>query len=369
MKDFNTLFIGLDVHKDTITVAVAEGGLRGEVRPYGTIGGDLNSVEKLVGKFQRTGKQLRFVYEAGPCGYEIYRYLTAKGMDCTVVAPSMVPKRSTDRIKTDRRDAVSLARLHRAGELTAVYVPLKEDEAIRDLSRAREDAKGAERRARHQLKALLLRNGIRYQGKTSWTAAHVRWLSGLKMPMTAQQIVFEEYLNAVSTATERVDRLTEALRGEVERWRMRPVVEALQALRGVQLVVAATMISEVGDLCRFDNPRELMAYLGLVPSEHSSGGKRHQGSITKCGNAHARTILIEAAWQYQVPARISRVIRLRQEKLPQRVNQIAWKAQLRLCSRFRRLRARRMPSNKVVVAVARELVGFMWAIAKEVKVA
>lgn len=369
MENHNTLFIGLDVHKDTIAVAIAEGSPRGEVRLYGPIGGDLNSIEKLVRKFKGTGKWLHFVYEAGPCGYEIYRYLTAQGVDCTVVAPSMVPKRSTDRIKTDRRDAVSLARLHRAGELTAVYVPLKEDEAIRDLSRAREDAKGAERRARHQLKALLLRNGIRYQGKTSWTAAHVRWLSQLKMPLEAQQIVFEEYLNAISTATERVDRLTAALREEVEQWRMRPVVEALQALRGVQFVVAVTMISEVGDLCRFDNPRELMAYLGLVPSEHSSGGKRYQGSITKCGNGHVRRVLIEAAWQYQVPARISRVIRLRQEKLPQKINQIAWKAQLRLCSRYRRLRSRRMPSNKVVVAVARELVGFMWAIAKEAKVA
>jgi transposase len=369
MEDPNTVFIGLDVHKDSIAVAVAEGGARGEVRPYGTIGGDLNSVEKLARKFQGTGKQLRFVYEAGPCGYEIYRYLTAKGIDCMVVAPSMVPKRSTDRIKTDRRDAVSLARLHRAGELSSVYVPCKQDEAIRDLSRAREDAKGAERRARHQLKALLLRNGIRYQGKTSWTPAHVRWLSGIKMPMTAQRIVFEEYLNAVSTATERVDRLTRALGEEVQRWRMRPVVDAFQALRGVQFVVAATVVSEVGDISRFNNPRELMAYLGLVPSEHSSGGKRHQGSITKCGNSHARRILIEAAWQYQLPARISRVIRLRQEKLTQRINQIAWKAQLRLCGRFRRLRSRRMPSNKVVVAVARELVGFMWAIAKEVKVA
>ncbi len=367
MKDY-TMFVGLDVHKDSIEIAVAEEGRDTEVRNWGKIGGDMVSFEKVVRKLQSKGCSLRFVYEAGPCGYTIYRYLVSKGLDCTVVSPSMIPKRSGDRVKTDRRDAENLARLHRAGELSSVYVPQKEDEAIRDLIRARKDAKNAQRVAKQQLKAFLLRNGISYVGKSSWTPAHMRWLSEITLPLSAQQIAFQEYVDAVHTATQRVDRLTEEIERHVEHWRMKPVVEAFQALRGVQMITAATLVAEVGDMSRFGNPRQLMAYLGLVPSEHSSGGSTHRGSITKTGNTHARTALVEASWQYRLKPQISRIIRLRQEKLPKEVNDIAWKAQLRLSHRFRVLSAKGKPQQKIVVAIARELAGFMWAIAREVRV-
>lgn len=369
MKE-NTMFVGLDVHKNSIEIATADQGRNGEVRRYGTVGGDLDSLDKALRKLKSQDRKLHVVYEAGPCGYEIYRHLTAKGIDCDVVAPSMTPKQSGVRVKTDPRDARMLARLHRAGELTPVYVPRLEDEAIRDLTRARQDAKNAERRARQQLKALLLRNGIRYQGKSSWTQAHMRWLSEIKLPHPAQQIVCQEYIDAVQTATERVVRITQQIQKQVNQWRMRPVVEAYQALRGVQLIVAATLVAEIGDISRFENPRELMAYLGLVPSESSSGPNVWRGSITKTGNTHARTALVQAAWNYRKPARVSRTILLRHQQLeiPKSILQIAWKGQLRLCQRFQYLTMRGKPQQKVVVAIARELAGFIWAIAKEVKI-
>lgn len=367
MKDYS-MFVGLDVHKDSIEIALAEGGRDGEVRLWGRIGGDMPSFERAVRKLQSKGCELRFVYEAGPCGYTIYRYLVSKGLECTVVSPSMIPKKSGDRVKTDRRDAMNLARLHRAGELTSVYVPQQEDEAIRDLVRARKDAKNAQRVAKQQLKSFLLRNGIVYKGKSSWTPAHMRWLSDITLPLSAQQITFQEYVDAVSTATQRVERLTEEIASHVENWKMKPVVDAYQALKGVQLVTAATMVAEVGDMKRFANPRQLMAYLGLVPSEYSSGGTRRQGKITKAGNTHARTALVEAAWQYRLKPQVSRIIQLRWEKLPKNVTDIAWKAQIRLSHRFKRLNAKGIPPQKIVVAVARELAGFMWAIAREVDV-
>lgn len=365
MKKIST-FVGLDVHKNSIDVGIAEDGRDGEVRHYGTIGGDLLALEKVVRRLLSKGNRLHFVYEAGPCGYEIYRYLSSNGLDCMVVAPSMVPKKSGNRVKTDRRDSIELARLHRAGELTPVHVPKLEDEAIRDLTRARQDAKICEQKSRQQLKAFLLRNGIRYHGKTSWTLAHMRWLSDMKLPNSAQQIVFQEYVDAVNCASERVARLTEQIRREVETWRMRPVVEAYQGLRGVQLVVAATVVAEIGDMSRFDKPSQLMAFLGLVPSEHSSGDNRRRGSITKTGNGHARRVLVEAAWQYRFPARVTPIIRKRQEGLPKEVRDIAWSAQLRLCRRYRHLTAKGKTKQTVVVAVARELAGFMWAISRAV---
>jgi transposase len=253
--------------------------------------------------------------------------------------------------------------------LTSIYVPTPEDEAIRDLVRIREDARIAQRKARQQLKALLLRNGISYQGKSSWTKAHLRWLSELKLPHPAQQIAFQEYLDAVTVATDRVKRLEGQIREQVVSWRLAPVVEALQALRGVQLVVAATVVAELGDLTRFTSPRQLAAYVGLVPSEHSSGSSTRRGGITKTGNTHARRALVEAAWSYRFPARVSRIIRLRQETLSKEINDISWEAQLRLCRRFRRLRASDKCTQKVVTAIARELVGYMWAVAKAVKAA
>ena len=360
--------VGLDVHKDSIEIALAEHSESQEVRRYGEVGGDLASLNKAVRKLQSKGTELRFVYEAGPCGYDIYRHLTKQGLSCAVVAPSMIPKKSGDRVKTDRRDAVSLARLYRAGELTPVYVPREEDEAMRDLSRAREDAINAQRTSRQRLGAMLLRLGYRYSRKTAWTPAHFRWLSTLKMPHHAQQIAFQEYIHAVMECTERVNRLTEQIQKLMPEWRLAPVVKALQAMRGVAPMIATITMAELGDLGRFENPRQLMAYLGLVPSENSSGKKEKRGGITKTGNGHVRRALVEAAQTYHHPARISRVLLERQEGLPEPICKIAWKAQVRLCGRFRKMIARGKTWNKVVTAIARERSAFMWAIAKEVQI-
>jgi len=362
----DTIFVGLDVHKNSIAIALAEEGREGEVRRYGTIPGDLDSLDKVVRKLVSKGSILHFVYEAGPCGYEIYRHLTVQGFDCMVVAPSMIPKKSGNRIKTDRRDAAELSRLYRAGELTPVYVPRLEDEAMRDLTRSREDAKSAERKARQRLSALLLRHGFRYTGRTNWSLAHFRWISDIKMPHPAQQFALQEYVNAIVECQERVKRLTAQIRTLLPQWRLFPVIKAFQALRGVSVIVAATTVAELGDLTRFESPRQLMAYLGLVPSEHSSGEKTRRGGITKTGNGHVRRVLIEAAWAYRFPARISRVLRDRQQGLPQKVCNISWDAQSRLCNRYRKLLARGKTKQVIVTAIARELAAFMWAMAREV---
>ena len=343
-------------------------GRNGEDCIYGKIDGTLSALDKGVLKLVSKGDHLNFVYDAGPCGYGIYRHLTAKGYDCSVVAPSRVPRKSGDRIKNDRRDACMLARLDRAGELTPVYVPCAENEAIRDLTRAREDAKADEKRSKQRLKSLLLRHGFRYAGTANWSKAHMRWLSDIKMDHPSQQIVLQEYIDTIGECSYRVQRLTDQIRQLVPQWRLSPVVKALQALRGVSLIVAATTVAEIGDLNRFDNPAELMSYLGLVPSEHSSGEKTRRGSITKSGNGHVRRVLTEAAWAYRLPARISRSLLKRQEELPRKICDISWKAQVRLCSRYRQLWARGKPKQVVVTAIARELCAFMWAIAGEIEI-
>ena len=309
---------------------------------------------------------MHFVYEAGPCGYGIYRHLTQKGFACMVAAPSMIPKKSGDRIKNDHRDAIILARLHRAGELTAVYVPDAQDEAMRDLSRARGDAVIVAKKAKQRLKAFLLRNRVIFTGKSQWSKAYFSWLANIAMPHPAQQVALQEYIDAVHESLDRVDRLTDQIRKMVADWRLAPLVSALQAARGVSLVVAVTVLAELGDLSRFKKPSQLRAYLGLIPSEHSSGPNIKRGAITKTGTGHVRKALVEAAWAYRMQARVSRVLLKRQKDIPDQICRIAWKAQLRLCARFRRLAAKGKPKQKVVTAIARELCAFLWAMAKQV---
>ncbi|MBI2828142.1 MAG: IS110 family transposase, partial [Acidobacteria bacterium] len=284
-----------------------------------------------------------------------------------VVSPSMVPKRSGDRVKTDRRDSVTLARLHRAGELRAIHIPDATDEAMRDLVRAREDAVVVATQAKYRLKAFLLRQGRRYLGRAGWTIPYRRWLADLSFASAAQHITLQEYRDAIDETERRIVRLTEQLRQLAPTWRWAPLVAALQALRGVSFITAMGVVAELGDLTRFGHPRELMAFLGLVPSEYSSGPSVRRGGITKAGNPHVRRLLAEAAWAYQGTPRIGRQQLYRQEALPKLVCDIAWKAQLRLTGRFRRLVARGKSKPKVATAIARELSGFIWAIAREVR--
>lgn len=359
------LYIGMDVHKNTIDVAIANGRSNGKVRSYGKINNSLDALNKLTEKLHGKDVKLRFVYEAGPCGYQIYRHLHSKDISCDVVAPSMIPKRSGDRIKTDRRDAINLARLFRAGELTSIYVPTVEDEAIRDLLRCRDDMRRFERKARQRLLAFLLRHGYCYAGKRHWTKIFYNWLATIKFSHPTQQIAFQEYIDTVNECGQRIGRITELLKVHVQQWSRFPLVKAYQALRGVSFIVATTVAAEIGDMSRFENPKQLMAYLGLIPSEHSSGKSIRRGAITKTGNGHVRRVLVEAAWTYHLPARVSTILLKRQQGLPKTVCDISWKAQTRLCARYRRLIGRGKTRQNVITAIARELSAFIWAIDRQ----
>ena len=333
------------------------------MRDTGVISNDLQAIEKWIARLRKAhGKetQLRACYEAGPCGFGLARRLRQLGVECEVVAPSMTPTRAGDRVKTDRRDARKLARLLRAGELTAVYIPEATDEAMRDLCRARTDAVDDRRRARHRLKGFLLRHGYRYQGKSSWSAAHERYLRELMLPHPAMKVILEEYLQAIGAAGERIARCEEAMRDLLEQWRLEPAVRALMAMKGFQTVAAMILVSELGEVHRFAHPRQVMAYLGLVPSENTSSKRRRQGSISKCGNAHARWLLVECAQHYAAPPKVSQQLSRRQQGQPQEVRAISWRARNRLHRRYSRLLARRLQRNKALVAIARELCGFIW---------
>jgi transposase len=363
MKD--TQFVGLDVHKDTISVAVAKMD-RGDAESLGTISNTPQAVAKLLRKLG-PAENLHFCYEAGPCGYSLYRQLVKTGARCDVVAPSLIPQRAGERVKTDRRDAQKLARLLRSGELTPVWVPDETQEALRDLSRAREDAQEDLVRKRHQLTKFLLRLDLRPpEGVKVWTKAHRQWMERLQFTQPVHRVVLSEYLHALDEVTARVERLEKELEEQAKESSQAPVIQALQSLRGVGVVTAVTVVAELGDLTRFPSAKQAMDYVGLVPSEHSSGGKRRQGSITKSGNAHARFVLVEAAWHYRHPPRIGDKLRQRQESQPEVVKAIAWKAQHRLHLKYRRLMGRGKTKQVAAVAVARELLGFMWAIAREV---
>ncbi len=345
---------------------MAEGGRTGEVRQAGTIANDLQCLEKLLRRIRgNQERRLRVCYEAGPCGFVIARRMEQLGIACTVVAPSLIPKKAGDRIKTDRRDAENLARLLRAGDLSPVYVPDATDEAIRDLCRARTDAVDDRTRARHRLKAFLLRHGFRYTAKSTWTPAHMRYLRELVLPHPAMKVILEDYLCAIDAANERVNRCEEAMEDLLVTWQLRPAVEALMGFKGFRIVAAMITVSELGDIHRFAHPRQLMAYLGLVPSESTSSDKRKQGGITKCGNPHARWLLVECSQHYDTPPKVSKELSTRQGKLDRRAKEVSWRAQNRLHARFKRLRGRRLQRNKAITAVARELTGFIWELLRE----
>ena len=357
-------YIGLDVHKETIAVAVARVG-RAAPESRGEIANKPKTVANLVERLNQEfdGEVLLFCYEAGPCGYGLYRQLLALGHDCQVVAPSLIPKKPGERIKTDRRDACKLAGTLRSADLTAVWVPDEEQEAMRDLTRARDDMKGQERKARQQLNAYVLRHGHAWpSNKTRWTQTHYNWLESLKFAHDWQQVVLQEYIDAVKAASQRVADITAQMERVLPQWSLAPVVDSLVALRGIDKLAAMVLLAELGDISRFDSPKQLMAYLGLVPSEHSSGGRRRQGAITKTGNSHARRMLVESAWSYRFPARQTAHLKRKAANASDEAKVIAWRAQKRLCGRYRTLLQAGKNTKQTTVAIARELTGFIWDI-------
>lgn len=363
----NTKYVGLDVSKEEIAVAIAEEG-RGKPRYFGMISHTPEAIRKLVKKLGKP-ENLKVCYEAGPTGYPLYRMFMSMGIECDVIAPSLIPQKPGERVKTDKRDAMSLAGLFRAGELTSIYVPSEEDEALRDLVRAREDVKEDILRIKHRITKLLLRYGIRSPQKVgkNWSAKYREWIYTVKFEYRPVRIAFQEYLQILHEAEQRLKRVEAEIKGQAENGVHAPIIQALQCLRGVATITATSLAAEIGSFGRFPTPKKFMAYLGLVPSESSSGVSRKQGDITKTGNVHARKLLIEAAWSYRLQPAVRDKLKKRQNGQPGTILDISWTAQTRLHKRFHRLMSRGKASNKAVTAVARELAGFIWAIAKEIE--
>jgi len=368
VTDHSEVFVAFDTSKLRNAVAIAEGGRTGEVRFFGEIDNTDVATSKLVKKLATQYRRLTFCYEAGPTGYGLYRQIKALGHDCVVVAPSLIPKKPGDRVKTNRRDALNLAKLLRAGELTAVWVPDARHEAMRDLVRTREAAVDDLKSKRQQISSLLLRLGLHYPGKKTWTRAHMIWLVSQKLAHREQRIAFEEMLLAARQAQERVIRLEQAITAALPDWSLAKVVTAVMALRGLDFLSATIFLAEIGDLSRFASPRELMAYLGLVPGEQSTGETVRRTGITKAGNRRARRILVECSWGYRHPPRIGKKKLDKAAAAPQAVQEIAWKAQARLTARYRALTRNGKRPTVVVTAIARELSGFIWAINRAIGV-
>jgi transposase len=360
------LYVGLDVHKEQTSVAIADPDPKGECRSYGNIATSIPAIEKLLRRLAKSHKaglsDLHVCYEAGGCGMWIARQLTKLKVPCTVVAPSLIPSKSGDQVKTDKKDAIKLARLLRAGELVSVYVPDEVDEAIRDLCRARVDAKDDLRRAKTRLLAMLRRLGHQYAGKTHWTEAHWRYLRSLRLPHEAHAFIMEELLQQIARLEDQVSRIEARMELLLDGWKSKAIVAAIMALRGFKTVAAMMVVSEIGDFVRFSHPKQLMSYIGLTPGEYSSGGKQKQGAITKCGNSHLRWLLVELAIHYRKGVSINPALSMRQEGQPPWVKEISWKAQNRLNGRFIKLQQRLVHHNKIKVAIARELAGVIWEI-------
>jgi transposase len=365
MGEYSEAFVAFDTAKVKHAVAIADGGRGGEVRFVGEVASTPVTVERLIRKLAGRYKKLHFCYEAGPTGYGLYRQIRALGHDCTVVAPSLIPQKPGERVKTNRRDAVTLARLLRAGELTAVWVPDATHEAVRDLVRAREAAAQDLRRKRQQLLSFLLRHGRIFETRRHWTMAHRRWLADQKLSTRRNRSSFKTQSMRLRMPP-RLQRLEQQLLAIVPSWSMAPVVAAYQAMRGASFLVAVTFAAEIGDVRRFDNPRQLMGFLGLVPRERSTGERVRRSGLTLAGNRRARRVLVEAAWSYRHPARVSQILQDRLEGLPKAIRDIAWKAQLRLCGRYRRLSAAGKKLPVVIAAVAREMAAFLWAIGHQI---
>jgi transposase len=361
MKDTAIVFVGMDVHKESISLCVFHDNER-ELRQQMTIPNEPGVIRKVFTKLQREG-EVRACYEAGCWGYVLYRQLAKMAIACDVVAPSLIPKRAGDRVKTDRRDAEKLARLFRAGELTSIRVPSEAEEALRDLVRSREDVREDVTRERHRLLKFLLRHGRTFHETNHWTQAHWKWLGLQHFENPLAQMVFVEYVSRLQNSLIRLKALDEAIVSMGEKEPYATPVKRLRCLRGIDTLSAVILVAEICDFRRFEHPADMMSFLGLVPSEHSSGGKRQLGRITKTGNANARRVLIEAAWHYRLPARRTLIMQRRWDGQPGAIVEHAWKAQERLHRRYMRLTLRGKPHSLAIVAVARELCGFIWALA------